>query len=107
MNQVVPCEETGDQSYTGRTLTGRRVSGEQTSYLYAIILCPNQWTGTVDNQEIKVAPTLDVNYPASVAAGKKYAYPPDYNSASGILVHEMMHMVGRTRGTQCNRLLTC
>ncbi|KPM46356.1 hypothetical protein AK830_g185 [Neonectria ditissima] len=88
-----PCTEGAEQSYAGKTFTATQVIGDTRTDFVGIILCPNVW----ENDGLKVFATLDEGYGAEKEAPNQYPYIGHYNSISGTLLHEMVHVVGRVR----------
>ncbi len=87
-----PCTESWPDSYQAKTFTALQVTGNPPveTQSTAIILCSNQFPGTV-------VPTLTQGF---TPTGDN-PNPDAYLSLAGTLVHEMAHVVGRSRGTQC------
>ncbi|KAI1778975.1 hypothetical protein F4818DRAFT_437776 [Hypoxylon cercidicola] len=90
-----PCHETQLPKYEAKTFTATQYINEQPSSFVGIILCPERYK----ENKITVVPTLDQGFTATPSNGNKFASPNDYISLVGTLVHEMVHVVGRSQGT--------
>lgn len=94
--------------YMGKTFTATQTINGVSQPFVGIILCPEQKKWSRDPKtkkliDITLVGTLAENFVAEPKSGQKYAYPADYNSLAGTLLHEMAHVVGRTEnvGSKC------
>lgn len=94
-----PCTEANIATYyQGKTFSAIHfINGVRQEFI-GIILCPEQyqadWRDEKERQPI--VPTLAQGFTVT-----GYPTPPRYNSVAGSLLHEMVHVVGRSRDRTC------
>lgn len=97
-NSQKPCaEDVQDNKYEAKTFDAIKIVNGEDQRFVGMILCPNRFR----ESRVPVVPTLAQGFTAAPSGGNKYASPDDYISLAGTIVHEMTHVVGRTRGTTC------